>query len=325
MSIPNLVQYLSFLLVVTALVKPMGLYLAAVFEGRKTFADPLLRPLERSIYWVMRVRPDDEMGWKRYALAFISFSLVGTLCVYGILRLQQYLPGGPDPSYLTTPITPDLAMNTAVSFVTTSTWQAYAGESTMRYWTQMLAFVGQNFMAGAAGLAIGIAFIRGFSRRESESIGNFWVDLVRACLWVLLPISIVGGPVARLAGRADELSPLRAIENRRRGRADHRPGTGGSALEFIEQLGTNGGGFFNANGAHPFENPTGLTNFIEMLAIAVLPASLTYTFGRMTGRQNAGWTLFGVMVFLFAAWAFHLRLRRTTRAAAPGRTASCRR
>jgi len=300
MPISNLLEYGLFLLVVTLLVKPAGSYLAAVFEGQKTFADPLLRPLERFIFWILRVRPEDEMGWKQYTLAFVSFSLVGTLSVYGLLRLQRYLPGGPDPSYLTTPVTPDLAMNTAVSFSTTTTWQAYAGENTMRYWTQVLGFVGQNFMAGAAGLAIGIAFIRGLAGRETSSLGNFWVDLIRGTLWVLLPLSIIGSLVLVWQGVPMNFRPYAQLKTVSGNTQVITQGPV-AALEFIEQLGTNGGGFFNANGAHPFENPTPLTNWIEMLGIAVLPASLTYTFGKMTGRQKAGWALFGVMAFLFVA------------------------
>jgi potassium-transporting ATPase potassium-binding subunit len=294
----SVIQYGLFLAVVTLLVKPAGLYLAAVFEGRPTLLDPFLRPIERFLYFLTRVCPGDEMGWKRYTIAFICFSLVGTLGVYAVLRLQNQLPGGPANSYLSTPITPDLAFNTAISFSTTTTWQAYGGESTMKYWTQILAFVGQNFLAGAAGLAIGIAFIRGFARRDTFALGNFWVDLVRATLWILLPISILGSLILIWQGVPMNFRPYAQLKTTN---GDTRIVTQGpvAALEFIEQLGTNGGGFFNANGAHPFENPTPLANFIEMLGIAVLPAALTYTFGKMTGRKRAGWALYGIMVFLF--------------------------
>jgi K+-transporting ATPase ATPase A chain len=296
----NLLQYVLFLAVVAAAVRPAGAYMAAVFEGRWTFADPVLRPLERLIHWLTGVRRDEEMGWQRYAVAFIVFSLVGTLAVYAILRLQNHLPGGPDAAYLTTPLTPDLAMNTAVSFATTTTWQAYGGENTVRYWTQTLAFVGQNFMAGAAGLAVGIAFIRGFARRDTSLIGNFWVDLVRATLWVLLPLSVLGSGLLVWQGVPMNFRPYTVLHTIS---GDRQVITQGpvAALEWIEQLGTNGGGFFNTNGAHPFENPTGLTNWAEMLAIVVLPAALTHTFGRMTGRPTAGWALFGVMAVLFVA------------------------
>jgi K+-transporting ATPase ATPase A chain len=300
MLTPNIVQYALFLLVVFLLVKPAGSYLAAVFGGERSFADPLLRPVERLIYRLLRVRPEIEMGWKSYSLAFILFSLVGTLSVYAVLRLQQYLPGGPSASYLTTPITPDLAMNTAISFTTTTTWQAYAGENTMRYWTQILAFVAQNFMAAAAGLAVGIAFIRGFARRDTVLLGNFWVDVVRSILWVLLPLSVVGSLALVRLGVPMNFHRYMKLTTLSGGNQIIAQGPV-AALEFIEQLGTNGGGFFNANGAHPFENPTPLSNWIEMLAIAVLPASLTYTFGKMTGRPKAGWALFAVMLVLFIA------------------------
>jgi K+-transporting ATPase ATPase A chain len=294
----SILQYALFLLIVLLPVKPAGAYLAAVFGGEKTILDPLLRPVERIMYRLMRVDRSAEMGWKSYALAFICFSVVGTLAVYGILRFQQYLPGGPDASYLTTQMTPDLAMNTAISFSTTSTWQAYGGENTMRYWTQMLALVAQNFMAGAAGLAVGIAFIRGFARRDTNLLGNFWVDLVRAVLWVLLPLSIVGSVLLVWQGVPMNFHPYAQLQTITGGTQVITQGPV-AALEFIEQLGTNGGGFFNANGAHPFQNPTPLCNLIEMLAIVVLPASLTCTFGKMTGRPRAGWALLIVMAILF--------------------------
>jgi K+-transporting ATPase ATPase A chain len=296
----HLAQYLLFLGIVTACVGPAGAYMARVFEGRWTPLDPLLRPVEKAIYRVLRVTSEHEMSWLEYSIAFICFSAVGTLALYGLLRGQQFLPGGPEATYLTTPITPDLAMNTAVSFSTTTTWQAYAGETTMRYLTQTIGLVGQNFMAGAAGLAIGIAFIRGFARTQSGTLGNFWVDLVRATFWVLLPLSLVGSVLLVAAGVPMNFHPYTRAAMVQGGTQIIAQGPV-AALEFIKNLGTNGGGFFNANGAHPFENPTGFSNFIEMLAIAVLPAALTGTFGRMIGRPKAGWALYGVMVFLFVA------------------------
>jgi K+-transporting ATPase ATPase A chain len=296
----SIFQYAAFLLTVLLLVKPVGAYLAEVFESQRSLLDPLLNPLERLIYRLLRVAPETEMGWKTYCTAFILFSMAGTVLVYALLRLQQHLPGGPADAYLTTPITPDLAFNTAISFSTTTTWQAYAGESTMRYWTQMLAFVAQNFMAGAAGLAVGIAFIRGLARRDTELLGNFWVDVVRATTRVLLPLSIVGGLLLVWLGVPMNFKQYATVQTLEGGTQIIARGPV-AALEFIEQLGTNGGGFFNANGAHPFQNPTPLSNWIEMLAIAVLPASLTYTFGKMTGKHSAGWALLAVMVVLFIA------------------------
>jgi K+-transporting ATPase ATPase A chain len=240
------------------------------------------------------------MGAKEYAGAFLLFSLVSTLLVYVILRTQMFFLWY-DKSVLTTPITPDLAFNTAVSFMTTTTWQAYSGENTMSYWTQITAFVGQNFLAGAAGLAVGMAFIRGFAERQQRQfLGNYWFDLVRSLLWILLPASIVGSIFLVWQGvpmdfhhYTDALSLEGAHQTIAQGPV--------AALEFIENLGTNGGGFFAANGAHPFENPTPLTNFVEMLAIVVIPAALTNTFGRYVGSLRQGWTLFWMMTFLFAA------------------------
>ena len=298
MHIQSLVQYVLFLALVTVLVRPAGAYLLAVFHAGKTWADPLLGPVERVIYRLMGVEPFAEMSWRSYAIAFVSFSLVGTLVLYAILRLQFLLPGGPATSYLTTPMTPDLAMNTAVSFSTTTTWQAYSGETTMKYLAQVIGLVGQNFLAGASGMAIGVAFIRGFSRQSTNSIGNFWRDLVRGTLYVLLPISLVGSVLLVWQGVPMTFAPYARASTLEGATQIFARGTV-AALELIKNLGTNGGGFFNVNGAHPFEGPTPLANWISMLAIAVLPASFTYLFGRTVGRPRAGWVLYGVMVFLF--------------------------
>jgi K+-transporting ATPase ATPase A chain len=300
MSISSIAQYACFLAVVTALVKPVGTYLARVFNGGQTWLDRFLHPVERLIYRVMRIDPAIEMSWKNYAIAFIFFSGVGTLMLYAILRLQMYLPGNPTADQLTTPMTPDLAINTAVSFSTTTTWQAYGGENTMKYWTQLVGLAAQNFLAGAAGLAVGIAFIRGFARELSGTVGNFWFDLVRSILWVLLPICLVGsilmvsqGVPMTFAGYAKVTTLQGDVQIIARGPV--------AALEFIKNLGTNGGGFFNVNGAHPFEGPTPFANLLSMLAIAVLPAALTYTFGHMVGRPKVGWILYIAMVVLFVA------------------------
>ncbi len=292
----ELFQYGLFLAVVILLVKPVGLYLARVFEAEKTWLDPLLRPVESGIYRLAGVDPARGMDWKEYASSFVLFGFLGTGLLYGILRLQFLLPWF-FPKVLTTP-TPDLAMNTAVSFATTTTWQAYAGESTMSYFSQVTGLAAQNFLAGAAGLAVGIAFIRGFSREGNAELGNFWVDLVRATLWVLLPISILGSLVLVWQGVPANFNPYVEAATLQ-GATQLIPQGPVAVLEFIKNLGTNGGGFFNANGAHPYENPTPLTNFIELLAIAVPPAALTYTFGRMTGAQRQGWTIFWVMALLF--------------------------
>jgi K+-transporting ATPase ATPase A chain len=295
----SLLQYLLFLLIVVLLVKPVGGYLARVFEREKTWLDPILCPVERLLYRLARVKPGEEMDWKTYAICFVIFSLAGALLLYVIQRTQSVFPGY-YPRYMSTPLSPDLAANTAVSFSTTTTWQAYAGETTMSYFTQTAGLVAQNFLAGAGGLAVGIAFIRGLARDETDRLGNFWVDVIRASLWVLLPISLVGGLLLVWQGVPANFSPYTEVTTLERAAQVIAQGPVAS-LEFIKNLGTNGGGFFNANGAHPYENPTPLTNLLEMLAIVVLPASLTYTFGKMIRRPRQGWVLFWVMAVLFTA------------------------
>jgi potassium-transporting ATPase potassium-binding subunit len=295
---PNLLQYGFFLAVVTVLVKPLGGYMARVFEGQPTFLDRLLLPVERLIYRLSEVEPAAEMNWKQYSLAFIIFGLVGTVVLYGILRLRRFLPWF-YPAYQTTPVTPDLAMNTAVSFSTTTTWQVYGGENTLSYTSQMIGLTVQNFLAGASGLALGVAFIRGFARHRTAKLGNFWVDVTRSILWILLPLSLLGSLVLVWQGVPMNWHPYAHATTLSNGQQTI-PGGPVAALEIIKNLGTNGGGFFNANGAHPYENPTLLSNFLEMLAVAMLPAAFTNTFGRMIGRPRQGWVLFIVMAVLFA-------------------------
>ena len=293
-------EYAVFLGTTIALARPVGLYVARVFDGKPTPLDPLLRPLERVLFRLLGVRPQEEMTAGTYLGCFLAFTALGTALLSGLLMLQRWLPGGPDDRYLTTPMTPDLATNTALSFSTTTTWQAYGGESTLRYLTQVVGLASQNFLAGAAGLAVGVAFIRGFARAGSATLGNFWVDLVRALLWVLLPASLVGSVVLVWQGVPLNAAPYtvaRTLEGREQVIAQGPV----AALELIKNLGTNGGGFYNANGAHPYENPTPLTNFLALLAIAVLPASFPITFGAMVGRPRAGWALLTVMVVLFVA------------------------
>ncbi len=299
MSIFDLAQYALFLLIVLVLVKPVGGYLTHVFNGEKTVLDPALRPVERLIYQITRIDPQREMNAKHYAIAFVLFSLVGTLLLYAILRLQTFLPWY-DPAHMTTPLTPDLSMNTAISFSTTTTWQAYAGETTMSYFSQIVGLAGQNFLAGAGGLAVGIAFIRGFARHRTTGLGNFWADVVRSMLWVLLPVSLLGSILLIWQGVPMNFHPYIHAVTLEGGSQTIAQGPV-AALEFIKNLGTNGGGFFNVNGAHPYENPTPLTNLLEMLAIVVIPAALTNTFGRMVGSPRQGWVLFWVMTVLFVA------------------------
>jgi potassium-transporting ATPase potassium-binding subunit len=290
-------QYLLFLAVVTALVKPLGRYMERVFSGKRTLLDPLCRPVERLIYRISTVDPSVEMTSKEYATCFVLFGLVGTLLLYGILRMQQFLPWF-FPQYHTTPLTPDLAFNTAISFSTTTTWQAYAGENTMSYLSQMVGLCAQNFLAGASGLAVGIAFIRGLARELSGTLGNFWADVTRGLLWILLPGALVGALLLVWQGVPMNFHSY-AVATTVEGARQVIPQGPVAALEIIKNLGTNGGGFFNANGAHPYENPTPLTNFIELLAIVLLPAALTNTFGRMVGQPRQGWLFYCVMVFLF--------------------------
>jgi K+-transporting ATPase ATPase A chain len=291
-------EYAAFLATIIALARPVGLYVARVFEGKPTFFDPFLRPIERTMFRILGVRPHEEMTAAVYFGCFCAFSALGTALLFLLLVVQRWLPGGPADRFLSTPMTADLAANTALSFSTTTTWQAYGGETTMRYLSQALGLVSQNFLAGAAGLAVGVAFIRGFARQRCGTLGNFWVDLVRALLWVLLPLSLLGGLVLVSQGVPLNLSPYtvaQTVEGREQVIAQGPV----AALEFIKNLGTNGGGFFNANGAHPYENPTPLSNFLALLAIAVLPASFPITFGAMVGRPRAGWALLAVMVVLF--------------------------
>jgi K+-transporting ATPase ATPase A chain len=293
-------EYAIFLGLVVALARPVGLYIARVFEGQRTFADPIFRPAEALLYRLLGVRPEREMTATVYLLTFLGFNALSTALLFGFQLVQHWLPGGPDDRYLTTAMTADLAANTAVSFSTTTTWQAYAGESTLRYLTQLVGMVSQNFLAGAAGLAVGVAFIRGFARERSATVGNFWVDLVRGLLWVLLPLSLAGGLLLVWQGVPLNMAGYVEAQTLEGGPQTIAQGPV-AALEFIKNLGTNGGGFFNANGAHPYANPTPLTNFVGLLAIAVLPASLPITFGHMVGRPRAGWLLLGIMVVLFVA------------------------
>jgi len=292
------IEYLCFLAIVVALALPVGLYLARVAQRRRTFLDPLLRPIESVLYRLLGVRPQEEMTAGVYIACFLLFGAGCAILLFLLLIFQRALSGGPADGYLTTSMTPDLAANTAVSFTTTTTWQAYAGENTLRYLTQVFGLVAQNFLAGAAGLAAGFAFIRGIARERSATIGNFWVDLIRSLLWVLLPLTLVGSLLLVWQGVPLNMAPYTFVHTIEGGTQIIAQGPV-ATLEFIKNLGTNGGGFFNANGAHPYANPTPFTNFLGMLAIAVLPASLMITFGYMTHRPRAGWTLLLVMIALF--------------------------
>jgi K+-transporting ATPase ATPase A chain len=290
--------YLVFVLIVTACVRPLGGYIERVFARRPTALDGVCAPAERLLYRITGVDGTRDMPPKEYGLCLVLFGLAGTLLLYAILRLQALLPWV-FPAYQTTPLTPDLSFNTAISFSTTTTWQAYAGETTMSYASQMLGLCAQNFLAGAAGLAVGMAFIRGFSRERSETIGNFWGDLTRGLLWILVPGAVIGAGLLVALGVPMNFQPYTVATSLDGARQVIAQGPV-AALEIIKNLGTNGGGFFNANGAHPFENPSALTNLVEMLAIVLIPAALTSTFGRMVRQPRQGWLLYGAMVCLFA-------------------------
>ena len=293
-------EYAVFLGLTLVLAGPVGRYLARVFERQPTLLEPVLGPLERGIYRLMGVRPDVETSAAVYTICFIAFSLVGTFGLFLLLLLQRMLPGGPDDRYLTTPMTLDLAANTALSFATTTTWQAYGGESTLRYLTQIVGLAAQNFLAGAAGLAVGVAFVRGFAREHASTLGNFWVDLVRGLLYVLLPASLVGGIILVWQGVPLNLDPYTVVTTVE-GKSQVIAQGPVAALELIKNLGTNGGGFFNVNSAHPYENPTPLTNLMGLLAIMVLPASFPVMFGAMVRRPSTGRVLLAVMTVLFVA------------------------
>ena len=303
-----------YLLVILIITKPMGVFMARVFNGERTFLDPLMRPIERLLYRVTGVDETQEMRWTEYAIAMLLFSAVSMTLLYVILRVQYRLPWNPR-HFVNVP--PELAFNTAASFTTNTNWQNYAGESTMSYLSQMAGLAYHNFMSAATGIALAIAFVRGIARREKETIGNFWVDLTRAFLWVLLPLCVVGALFFVSQGAIQNLKPYVTAQL-----VDPQtvqvPGPDGKTIEqrvtqqlipmgpvasqeVIKMYGTNGGGFFNANSAHPYENPTPLANFVQMILIFAIPAGLTYTLGRMTGSPRHGWAVWGAMAALFAA------------------------
>jgi K+-transporting ATPase ATPase A chain len=309
MTTSGILYIVVYFLCLLALTKPLGLFMARLFEGQRTFLHPLLRPLEKLTYRVCRIRETSEQRWTQYAASALAFSLVSFLFVYVIQRLQGFLPVNP-MGFSTghapgnaTPMTPDLAFNTAVSFMTNTNWQAYGGETTLSYFVQMAALTVQNFVSAAVGIAVAIALIRGFARKQANSIGNFWVDLTRATVYVLLPLAFVVALFLCARGVPQTLKAYQKVTTLEG--ATQTIAVGPVAdQESIKMLGTNGGGFFNANSAHPFENPTPLTNFVELLSILVISSGLTYTFGRMVGDTRQGWALFAAMAILFLAGVF---------------------
>jgi K+-transporting ATPase ATPase A chain len=298
----GVLQILLHFLAILLCAKPMGAFMAAVFDGRRTWLHPALRPLETLIYRVSGVRESAEQRWTQYAGALLAFSFVSFALLYLLQRVQAFLPLNPQ-GFGAAQVSPDLAFNTAVSFMSNTNWQAYAGESTLSYFVQMAGLTVQNFLSAAAGIAVATALIRGFARRETQSLGNFWVDLTRATVYVLLPLSLVTALFLCSQGTIQNWSAYVNAETVE-GAAQTIAQGPVASQEAIKMLGTNGGGFFNANSAHPYENPTPLTNFVQMWLIFLIPAGLTYTFGRMAGDTRQGWALFAAMSVLVLAGAF---------------------
>ena len=290
-------QIAFYCVLVTALAKPLGGYMTRVFNGERTLLQPVLRPLERGIYRLCGVREDDEQHWLTYGAALMVFSAAGFLSLYALQRLQNVLPFNPQNLDA---VGADLAFNTSVSFVTNTNWQSYTPESTMSYLVQMAGLTVHNFVSAAAGIALAIALVRGFARRSAKTVGSFWVDLTRCTFYVLMPISIVVGLVFIWQGMPQNLAAYTEATTLEGAKQVIAQGPVASQ-EVIKMFGTNGGGFFNANSAHPYENPTALTNLIQMVLIFSIGAALTNVFGRMVGDQRQGWAIFAVMGVLFLA------------------------
>jgi K+-transporting ATPase ATPase A chain len=297
MTVVGWLQAAVVFALVCLLVKPVGAYMARVFEGERVFLSPVLAPVERGLYRLCRIDPAREMGWKPYAFSVVAFSLVSFLYLYVLLRVQAFLPLNPQGFGN---LAPDLAWNTAVSFMTNTNWQFYSGESTMSYLSQMAGLGWHMFVSAGTGIAIAIALMRGLSRRSASTIGNFWVDLTRAVLYVLLPIAVVGSLLLLWQGVPQNFSGYTAVKTLE-GAAQSIPQGPMASMEIIKELGTNGGGFVNANSASTWENPTGFSNLIELVCIFLIGGALTYTFGRYVKDQRQGWVLFAAMTTLFVA------------------------
>jgi K+-transporting ATPase ATPase A chain len=292
------------MVVLIALVKPLGWYMARVYEGQPIMLDHLLGPIERLIYRLCGVHPDDEMNWKTYAVALLLFNFLGFVAVYALQRLQALLPLNPQGIGA---ISPDSAFNTAVSFATNTNWQGYGGETTMSYLTQMMGLTVQNFVSAATGMAVLIALIRGLRARSTQTIGNFWVDLTRTTLYILLPLAVIVSLILVSQGVVQTFNTYQTVpllqpvvDANGNTVVQQVIALGPAASQVaIKQLGTNGGGFFNVNSAHPFENPTALSNFVEMLSILLISAALCYTFGKMVGDARQGWAVLAAMTAIF--------------------------
>jgi K+-transporting ATPase ATPase A chain len=299
MTVNGWLQILLYFLVILALTRPMGNFMFRVLEGDGHWLKRILGPLERVVYRLCGIDPRREQGWREYTLATLAFSVFGLLVTYALLRLQHLLPLNPQKFPA---VEPGLAFNTAASFTTNTNWQNYTGEATMSYLTQMAGLAWHNFTSAAVGIAVALALARGITRRTDGkapgTIGNFWADVVRSILYILLPLSVIFGLVLASQGVIQNLAPYREVVTLEGGKQVLAMGPVASQ-EAIKELGTNGGGFFNANSAHPFENPSPLTNFVEMVLIFMIPAGLTYTFGRMANDRRQGWALFAAMALLF--------------------------
>lgn len=296
MKSTDIFQMLLYLVLLIALAVPLGRYMFKVYTGERTLLDPVLHPLERLTYRLAGVDAEKEMGWREYAVALLVFNFLGIVLLFLLELVQGYLPFNPQHFVAVSPV--PLAFNTAVSFNTNTNWQAYSGESTMSYFTQMAGLTVQNFLSAAIGIVVVIALTRGLARRTADTIGNFWVDLTRTVLWILLPISLFGALVLVSQGVIQNLSPYLDVQTLEGAKQTIALGPVASQ-EIIKEFGTNGGGFFNANSSHPFENPTPLTNLLEMLAILTIPAGLTFTFGHMVGNTKQGRAIFVSMFVLF--------------------------
>jgi K+-transporting ATPase ATPase A chain len=295
MTVIGWIQIILFCAIIVALVKPLGGYMTRVFNGERTFLSPVLRPVEAGLYWIGGVDEKREQHWLTYTVAMLLFHVGGFVILYAVMRLQAVLPFNPAEQ---SAVAPDLSFNTAISFITNTNWQNYGGESTMSYLVQMLGLTHQNFLSAATGIALAVALIRGFSRSSMRTIGNFWVDVTRCTLYVLLPICVVYTLFLVWQGIPQTLGAYVDATTLEGAKQTIAVGPVASQVA-IKMLGTNGGGFFNANAAHPFENPTALSNFVQMISIFALGAALTNVFGRMVGNQRQGWAILAAMGVLF--------------------------
>jgi len=298
MNIFSWVQSILYLAVLLALTKPLGLYIAKVYQNERLFLDPILGPVERFLYRLSGIDPHSEMTWKTYAVAMLLFNILGLIVVYLLQRLQGLLPLNPQGLGA---VSPDSAWNTAVSFASNTNWQGYGGETTMSYLTQMLGMTVQNFLSAATGMAVMVALIRGIVRHTTKEIGNFWVDMTRSVLYILIPLSLILALALVSQGVVQTFSEYKTATSLQSGETQLIAVGPAASQVAIKQLGTNGGGFFNVNSAHPLENPTPFSNFLEMLSILLIPAALCYTYGKMVGDTRQGWALLAVMTIVLVA------------------------